>query len=173
METNARETIESFVKGAPGASTRMVARALGMDDSTADYHLRRMRKEARVGMERSGREVTWWPVGGSFCPVLRVLIPLLRREGAEETALALDDWPSTAIHLSLRSGAPIHRIRAGTGYLLRAGVAARSRRGRVVLAPGAQRCITMGRAGKACDQWGTCEMSRRMLEKAGRTGAAR
>ena len=161
METNQRETIGSYLRGTPGASTRMVAKAIGTDDSTADYHLRRMRKESRVAMEQSGREVTWWPGGCAFCPILRRAIPALRRPGAQETARVLDDWPTTAADISLRSGAPVHRVRAAAAAFVRAGLAVRSRRGRVARAPGAQRCIAMARAGAPCDQWGRCEMSQR------------
>lgn len=47
----------------PGACTRELAHALGVDDSTADYHLRRLQKAGLVVRLRPGKRTAHYPNG--------------------------------------------------------------------------------------------------------------
>ena len=149
----------------------MVARAMGMDDSTADYHLRGMLKEGRASVERTGRELTWWPPGCAYCPVLRRAIPTLRREGATALLLALDDWPVASNVLAARAGLTVQAARSHLGAFVQAGLAVKTGRGRVGLAEGARTCVQNARAGATCDKWGKCANSRRLGDSMRRSGA--
>jgi predicted ArsR family transcriptional regulator len=159
--------VKSFLDANPGASTRMVARGLGVDDSTADYHLRRLRKEGHLAVDANGRETAWWTMTCGFCPVLRRAIPAFRREGVAATALALDDWPITALVLAERTGLAPATVRGHLEVLEEAGIAVRTTRGRAARAEGAQPCIAMAQAGRRCERWGTCPVSKRMARRGG------
>lgn len=159
METKHRVLIESYVERNPGLNTRAIATGVGVCDSTADYHLRRLGKEGRVGLERQGRDLTWWRAGCGYCPVLRKAIPAFRREGVAEAARALDLTPTTAAELATRAGLGIGVARWASNVLVQAGLARRSVRGRILLVEGAQRCVQMAEGATRCDQWGRCPVS--------------
>lgn len=157
----ARLAALGYLSGCPGASTRMVARALGLDETTADYHLRRLAKQERLQSEMRGRERAWWPIGGRHCPVLRRAIPALRREETRAAALALTRAPATANELADRARISLATARWSARVLADAGLAQRTRNGRIHLAEGATPCIALAAEGKGCDQWGKCALSRR------------
>ena len=157
---NARDRILEFLTATPGASTRMVARAMGMDDSSADYHLRRLLKERRLELDLHGRRVAWWPARCGYCPVLRRAIPAFRREGVAATAEALGEWPVAAPEIARRAGLPLALARASLHALLDAGLATRTQRGRTARAEGAATCIAKAAGQATCDLWGACPLSR-------------
>jgi hypothetical protein len=142
-----------------------------VDDSTADYHLHRLRKEGRLALDLNGRETAWWAARCGFCPVLRRAVPAFRREGVSATARALDEWPATALVVSGRAGLPATLVRAHLEALAQAGIAVRTSRGRAARAEGAQHCIAMAETGTRCDRWGACPVSQR-LARAGGTAAS-
>lgn len=159
-ENGIRETIEAHVLATPGCSTRAVARAVGVDDSTADYHLRRLRKEGVLRCHDGRRQVSWWHrASGPFCPVLLDAIPIFRREGVAETARALEEWPTTASELARRCGVPLGQVRWNVEVLGQLGLLAKTRTGRAGLAAGARVCVEMAAAGRWCDRWGKCPFS--------------
>lgn len=160
METRYREIIEAYVKENPGTSTRTVARAVGVDDSTADYHLRRMQKEGLLQCHGRPRQVTWWHRdGGPWCPVLTAAIPAFRRDGVLAVARALDDFPVTTGELVERSGLPMGQVRWNVEVLGGLGLLEKSRTGRAALAEGATTCVEMAARGERCGQWGRCPVS--------------
>lgn len=161
MDPGPRARIADLLEAEPGASTRKVALALAMDDSTADYHLRRLRREGRVQVQRQGRETCWFNAHAGLCPVLRRVIPAMRRTETLRVALALEDSPRPATHVAERSGVPLGQVRWALGVLERSGLVARTSRGRVQLAEGAAVCVGKAVQATRCDAWGECAVSRR------------
>lgn len=161
MET--RKRIQRYLAATPGASTQMVAEHLGVDASTADYHLRRLRREARVTYETNGREVAWFGAGCRLCPLLRAAAPAFRRADVALVALALDEIPSTIRALAEGADVETGQARWAFEVLRRVGIAQRSRTGRPQLVPGADLCVAKARAGEACDRWGSCAPSRKRM----------
>lgn len=155
----------------PGCSTRTVAKALGLDESTADYHLRRMRKRGEVVAEPHGRELAWFLNGSGLCPVLKQAVPAVRRPETLATALALRETPATAREVSERAGVPLGSVRWAAGVLEEAGVLVKSPSGRLALRPGADVCIRRAAEGARCELWGRCEVSRALPHK-GQGGGA-
>lgn len=162
METRSEvpDEMVAILRQHPGMSTRALARAAGVDESTADYHLRRLRRAGRALAQPWGRELCWFPAGAGFCPVLRRAIPALRREEVARVALALDEAPATAGQLADRAGVPVGAARWATVVLEDAGIAERNATGRVQLRAGAQVCIGRATGGQRCDEWGRCPVSR-------------
>lgn len=161
MDDAPRARIAALLESEPGASTQKVARALALDASTADYHLRRLRREGRVQVQRQGREICWFNTHQGLCPVLRQVIPAVKRPETMRVALALEEGPRSAAFLAERSGVPLGQVRWALEILARAGLVTRSERGRVQLAEGAAVCVGKALQGKRCDAWGECAVSRR------------
>lgn len=158
--TTAAPAISALLAATPGASTRAVARGLGVDESTADYHLRRMRKRGHVVSQPHGRELAWFLAGSGLCPVLKRAVPAVRRAEVLATALALRETPDTAGRVAERAGVPVGAVRWAAGALEEAGVLVRSELGRLALRPGADVCIRRAAEGARCELWGRCEVSR-------------
>ncbi|GEM_PF-2607762 len=150
-----RQRIHRYLAKTPGASTRMVAQHLGVDPSTADYHLRRLRRAARVTLDATGRERAWFNVGCDLCPVLRRAAPAFRRPGVAAVAAALQETPSTIGMLADATRLPRGEARWAFEVLRRIGLAQRSPTGRAMLAPGAATCVAKARAGATCPEWGS------------------
>lgn len=161
MDEAPRARIAALLDSRPGASTRMVADALALDDSTADYHLRRLHKAGMVRMQRQGRELCWFNAGSGLCPVLLRMVPALRREGTARVALALHDAPQPATLIAARAGVPVGQARWALRILEEAGILRRSMHGRASLAEGADVCVRNALEAKRCDKWGECPVSRR------------
>ena len=161
MDDHPRVRIAALLDHEPGASTHKVATALGVDDSTVAYHLRRLRREGKVLEQRQGRELCWYNAGRGMCPVLRRMVPALRREETARVARALEETPQPATWLARRSGVPLGQVRWALLVLERAGLVARSSQGRVQLADGAEVCVRNALQAKGCEAWGQCPVSRR------------
>lgn len=161
MDDGPRARIAALLDHEPGASTSKVALALRLDDSTVAYHLRRLRREGKVLEQRQGREVCWFNAGRGMCPVLRRMVPALRREETARVALALDDSPQPAPWVAKRAGVPLGQVRWALVVLENAGLVARTAHGRVLLAEGADVCVRKALDAKGCDAWGECAVSRR------------
>lgn len=63
--TERREAIVFLLRNAPGLSTREVALASGVDEGTADYHLRRLENAGVVLRRRRGRALAHYLNGVS------------------------------------------------------------------------------------------------------------
>lgn len=61
--TPQRAAIVAAVRREPGMSVQGVARALGVDPSTADYHLRRLARAGALVRRRRGRELAHFVPG--------------------------------------------------------------------------------------------------------------
>lgn len=169
METrlaNDPERIPRLLARAPGLSTRGVARALEVDESTADYHLRRLRKRGRVVAQPLGRELCWYASDNGLCPVLKRAVPPMRRDEVARVARALDEVPATAAALAERAGVGVGAARWAAGILVCAGVARKTASGRVALRDGAATCVVAALSGERCGLWGKCSVSRALAEEA-------
>lgn len=159
-ETDAtRARLVRFLMAHPGPSTRRVAAELGVDESTADYHLRRLLRRGKVVPQRVGRELVWYVNGSGFCPVLRAALPHLRRESVRRVAQALERAPRTAGEVALAAGVRVGEVRWASQALEGAGLAARSPNGRIMLREGASICVEKGCAQSPCALWGRCIVS--------------
>lgn len=152
--------IVELLRSEPGASTSMVAARLALDQSTADYHLRRLKRGGDVVVERSGRELAWYVKGGGFCPLLRAALPGLRRESVAKVALVLDERPRTAGDVATRAGVSVGEARWACAVLETLGFVSRTASGRVMLREGHRMCVVKGAAQEPCTLWGSCEPSR-------------
>lgn len=165
--TPAARAISDTLAAMPGSSTRAVARALGVDESTADYHLRRLRRRGDVVAQAHGRELAWFLSGSGLCPVLKRAVPAMRREEVLATARALDETPASARIVAERAGVPVGAVRWAAGVLEEAGLLERSRSGRLALRRGADVCIRRAAEGARCELWGRCEVSRALEAQVG------
>ena len=154
-----RERLLQVVTELPGAHTRQAAAAVGVPESSADYHLRRLVKEGKLLSEFSGRTRHWYARGCGLCPVLRRAVPMLRREEARACAAALDETPATAIALATRAGVTLGTARWTASVLHEARLLARVRNGRVALRPGARTCLEKAVRAERCNEWGRCPVS--------------
>lgn len=160
MMLDTRTRALDVLKSAPGSSTRGIARALSMDESTADYHLRRLEKLGLATRERAGREIAWFARGCGFCPVLRRAVPILRREESLGIARALDDRPRPHAEVAARARVPVGSARWVVPLLVEAGIAEKTRGGRARLRDEARLCVEKAAASERCGQWGVCAVSR-------------
>lgn len=160
MDTEVRRSIVAYVEETPGVSTVQVARAVGINQSTSDYHLRRLRKQGVLEHERQGRETLWFHARCGLCPVLRRALPAFRRPGVSELATRLSQRPATASAISEETGMPYGAVRWNASLLEETGILARSLHGRMMLAEGAETCVAKAVAGERCDMWGRCPLSR-------------
>lgn len=154
-----RERVLSALIALPGGSTRDLARRVGIAESTADYHLRRLAKLGLASPQFAGRTRRWYATAGGFCPVLKLAIPELRRVETVAVARALSSMPVTARGLAERSGVPDGTVRWVTAVLQRTFLLAKTRGGRVQLRDGAERCLDLAIATARCPEWGRCAVS--------------
>lgn len=159
-ETRARAM--QAIRATPGMSTRAIARLLAADESTADYHLRRLQRQKLVASERAGRELAWYARSCGFCPVLRRAVPLFRREEVARVARALDERPRAHPEIAQRADVPVGSVRWIVPLLVQAGMATKGPSGRVALRNGARLCVAKAAGAAPCDAWGRCEVSRAM-----------
>lgn len=161
--TTWRDALSLAIRATPGASTRELARTTGISEWTADYHLRRMLREGALVAETVGRTRCWYAKGCGLCPVLRRAMPMLRRPEALAVALASPDDPEPLPRLASRAGVSVGTARWVTTVLADAFLLERNRFGRVALRPGAGTCLSAASAGRRCDLWGKCAVSRAWL----------
>lgn len=157
--TEASQRVLDVVRGRPGLSVRLVARASGVDESTANYHLRRLEKALCVAPQPVGRDLCWFASDCGLCPVLRRAVPLLRRHEARALALALDETGLSASALVARTGVPVGTVRWLVPALVGAGLAERTSSGRARLRDGASTCVAKAMHGERCGAWGRCDVS--------------
>lgn len=157
---DARERIHDLLRRQPGLSTRQVARLSAVNESTADYHLRRLRRAGRVTEERVGRERLWYAAGCGLCPVLRRAVPAFRREEVALVARVLSDRPLTVRTLAEATGLDVGPARWAAHVLGESGILVKSGRGLLLLADGGEVCVQKAIQGERCAMWGRCPLSR-------------
>lgn len=160
-----RQRLLSVVTDVPGANTRQAATIVGVPESSADYHLRRLVKEGELTSEFNGRTRHWYARSCGLCPVLRRAVPALRRPEARALALALDEQPASAVDAARRAGLPLGTVRWAATVLESSKLVTRSSSGRLVLRPGARTCLERAVGGSRCPDWGRCPVSRAILEE--------
>lgn len=148
--TSLRDVAVRLLHAQPGASTRAIADALGVDESTADYHLRRLRRAGQALSQRSGRELAWFANGSGYCALQRRLLPALRRAGVADLARALDVEARSAASLADRAGLTVGEARWASEVLEACGAAERSASGRLRLRRDAEPCLLRALAGEPC-----------------------
>lgn len=126
--TRSRVGVLALVEERPGVSTRGVARALGVDDSTADYHLRMLHAAGRVARVRWGRVLAHFPNGFDESSRLRRL--LAEDQRAVLAALEEAGHALRAVDLARRTGFRVGSARWAMRLAVRAGLARRVGLGR-------------------------------------------
>jgi len=63
--TPRRETILALVHASPGLCVRAIARRVGLNDTSADYHLRQLERAGKIVRRRRGRAVEHFVPGAS------------------------------------------------------------------------------------------------------------
>lgn len=167
MEANeeARNALLAQVKACPGAHTRTLAAAVGLSESTAAYHLKRLAKMGQVHSTLVGRDRCWFLSLCGLCPVLRRALPVLRRPTVLRVAKALDDTPRSAPEIAEPLALARGTVRWATLALANAHLAERSRGGRTSLREGADVCLARATTGQPCDLWGRCPVSVSWLDE--------
>ena len=160
MLVNTRNRALEAARKLPGGSTRAIAKLIASDESTANYHLRQLKRKGLVEAVRAGRELVWYPRNCAFCPVLQRTVPLFRRAGFGQVARALGDEPRTAVEVAGASGVHIGSVRWNLPLLQEAGIAERTSVRGVRLRQGAERCISKATNAEPCGEWGHCPVSR-------------
>lgn len=155
-----KESIRRIVQQEPGVTTRRVAEAAGVDESTACYHLRKLEKEKLVVAEAVGRATCWFAAESRFCPVLRRAIPAMSRAEVRLVAREAGPEPRPLCAVARATGLREGGVRWARDVLGEAGLFERARNGRLQLAPGAALCVSRALAAEPCDRWGECPVSR-------------
>ena len=155
------ERVLEYLEREPGQSVRMVGIAMGINSSTASYHLRKLERAGRVTRVVNGREVVWFRATSSLCPVLRRAMPLMRRAQVPVVAARLKETPRTARAVAREAGLPDGTVRWAIDLLCEAGIAQKSGVGHPRLRDGAEVCVARALAGETCPMWGACAPSRR------------
>lgn len=113
----------------PGLSTRGVARAVDLDESTAGYHLGRLERSGEIVIERVGRAAAHYPNGwgdararryAALSAEARVVLAVLREELT----------PTRPVDLAHRTGLPREAVRHALHLAVRLDLARRVRQGR-------------------------------------------
>lgn len=149
----------SVVAQTPGESTRSIAASVGLNESTADYHLRRLAKDGKVVAEASARERRWYPAGRGWCPVLRRAMPEMRRGEAMDVAMALTSTPVTSNQLARASRVSVGQVRWIATRLEGTLILQKSRAGYLSLREEADICRDKAILGEPCDRWGKCPLA--------------
>lgn len=74
----ARQRLLEAVKRDPGIGPAVAARLLGMDPSTASYHVRVLARRGRLIAQRAGGTLALFENGHGACPWMRGALPALR-----------------------------------------------------------------------------------------------
>lgn len=168
---DAAARILEAVQRAPGAAVADVARAVGVDHSTADYHLRRLLRDGFVGAVRSGRVRAHYAAGCGICPLVRAALPRLGGAHAAAPALAAlvaaGNAGVRAADAARERGVPVGVMRYALQAAVGAGLAERVAFGRFALVPGASRCARCVTDRARCDAWRKCEPGARWRARAG------
>ena len=113
----------------PGLSTRAVARAVDLDESTAGYHLHRLARAGEIVVERVGRIAAHYPNGwgdaaarkyAALSAEARIVLAVLREEA----------MPLRPVDAARRAGIPVSAARHALTLAVRLGLARRPRQGR-------------------------------------------
>lgn len=150
-----------FVREAPGASVSDVADALGVDHSTAAYHLRRLEREGRVVAQHVGRVRAHVPNGEGWCPYLRRVLPRLRPEGAEPVLEALLDRAVFRVADARRRGVDEGKARWALERFQEVGLAEKVGHGRYRIPEGREAAARRALRGQPCPGGPSCPASGR------------
>lgn len=122
--TPTRQQIVRLLWREPGLSTRGIARAVDLDESTAGYHLHRLAKEGEIVVERVGRIAAHYPNGwgdekarryAALSADARVALAVLKESPG----------PHRAVDVERRTGLTRLRARAALELAARLGLARR------------------------------------------------
>lgn len=124
-----REPYLEAVRQDPGISTAEVARRLGVDDSTAAYHLRRLARAGIIVSEPAARHVAHFAVG-SVTPRERLLGHASRTGRAAYAVLRGESRPLSAPEVAERMGVNVGAVRYAMDQLVLLGLARKTTRGK-------------------------------------------
>ena len=127
--TPTRREIVRLLWRAPGLSTRGVARGVDLDESTAAYHLSRLKKGGEVVAERLGRVVAHYPNGWGDEKARRIAALSIEAR-LVLSVLSEELVPVRAVDVAKRSGLPREVVRHAIKTAVRLGLARRRRQGR-------------------------------------------
>lgn len=136
MSASNRAAAYRTVRDEPGATVADVADALGIDHSTASYHLRRLEKQDRIVAERVGRVRAHVANGDGWCPFLRRVLPRLRPDGAEPVLEALLERRIFRVADAARRGVDEGKARWALKRLREVGLVEKVGHGRYRVRPG-------------------------------------
>ena len=124
-----RQQIVRLLWREPGLSTRRVAQAVDVDESTAAYHLHRLEKEGHILAERVGRVAAHYPNGwgdatarkyAALSAEARIVLAVLKEEA----------FPLRPVDAARRTGIPLGAVRHALSLAVRLGLARKPRQGR-------------------------------------------
>lgn len=165
--TSTSQRVLGFVVQRPGASTAAVAQGTQLDETTADYHLRRLMKMGKLLSEKGPRTRAWFPANRGFCPVLRRAVPALARPEARAVALALADTPRPAALVARDACLPVGQVRWAARALEPTLLVRKSRAGFLALRDGAELCRGKAARAEPCDRWGRCPLAQEWARRMG------
>lgn len=127
--TPTRQQIVRLLWREPGLSTRGVAQAVDLDESTAAYHLHRLQRHGEIIVERVGRIAAHYPNGwgdetarkyAALSAEARIVLAVLKEES----------MPLRPVDAARRTGIPLSAVRHALTLAVRLGLARRPRQGR-------------------------------------------
>ena len=157
------EKIVEALRNEPGQCATGVARVVGINASTASYHLRRLAREGKVSFADFGRERVWFALGCQLCPVLRRAVPAMRRAGVAPIAVAMTEAPAALAHLAADAGLSHGEAEWAFKVMQDAGIATRSQTGKARLVAGGEECVARALAQEPCPLWGSCAPSKNLV----------
>ncbi|HVL48167.1 MAG TPA: hypothetical protein VM889_06385 [Candidatus Thermoplasmatota archaeon] len=159
--SSVKESIARLVVERPGLTVSDAARALGVDHSTAAYHLRRLVKQRRVAVTAVGRVRAHWAPGCGYCPVQRAALPRLTPEARRVFAtLAAAPRAHRIGEAFARAAVDEPAGRWAVDTLRRLGLVMGRGHGLVSARPGAEACVEGLGLGRPCGLWSRCAPGR-------------
>lgn len=121
--TPTRRELLQLVRDAPGSSTRALAERVGLDESSAAYHLSRLAREGVIVTERAGHVLAHYPNGWGDARARAYAT--LSTEARVALAVLHDLGIARAAEVSRWSGIPIGATRHALALAERRGLARR------------------------------------------------
>lgn len=122
--TPTRRELLQHVRDAPGSSTRALAQRVGLNASTAEYHLYRLAREGVIVQERVGNVVAHYPSGWGDARARAYAT--LNSEARAALAILADLGTARAAEVARWSGLDVQVVRHALDLAERRGLARRT-----------------------------------------------